>query len=478
MSELGDERDPETGAFDADEWFRAQFGGEQSPPVPPEAPAPPVHPTQPTQPAPYAAPTQPTQPAPYTAPAQPAPYAAPALPPQGVPFTPPPTLVNPPSVTPPVQPPAAQSDLPPWAQPPAPQPPAPQPPAVQLPPAQPPAQPPVAPVYPPAATPVAPPAVQPPAPFGAPPVVPSAAPPTFEPAPTQLSPIIEPEPTQPAEIITSAASTGAATELFARPDDGGALDALFGSDSFQEYDDALISAVPRSSKRGGDGDAPDGERPPLGRTQKVLLWVAGSLVAVLALVAIFFVGTRIPLLLGPAPGAEPLPSASASPSASATPRPVGPVPPGEYRWDEIWGGECIDPFVDAWQEDVSVVDCATPHGGQLVLRAPFPTAAPAGEASTGGTGDGTTDDGTTESLIDDVPYPGEEALAAQMSLLCSAAGVIDLTAAAGVTDLQVQGAYPVSEEQWDAGERDYFCFVSRSSGEPMTGSLAIPAPAV
>ncbi|MDX2025033.1 hypothetical protein [Microcella sp.] len=372
MSELGDERDPETGAFDADEWFRAQFGGEQAPPVPP------------------------AQPAPYT----------------------PPPLVSPPAATPPLLPPAAPSELPPWAQPPT-------------------------------------------------------MPPGYEPAPTQLSPIIEPEPTQPAEVIASPAVAGAPTEVFAQPDDGGALDALFGSESFQEYDDALIPVVPRSSRRGGDGEGPEGEKAPLGRTQKVLLWVAGSLVAVLALVAIFFVGTRIPLLLGPAPGAEPLPTASPSPSATEIARPVGPVPPGEYRWDEIWGGECIEPFVDAWQEDVTVVDCATAHGGQLVLRAPFPEPAPTGEAAT----DSATE-GTTAGLTDDVPYPGEEALAAQMSLLCSAAGVINLTAAASVTDLQVQGAYPVSEEQWDAGERDYFCFVSRSSGEPITGSLANPAPAV
>jgi hypothetical protein len=38
----------------------------------------------------------------------------------------------------------------------------------------------------------------------------------------------------------------------------------------------------------------------------------------------------------------------------------------------------------------------------------------------------------------------------------------------------VQGAYPATAEQWEAGQRDIFCFVSRSSGEPLTGSIAVP----
>ncbi len=425
-SELGDERDPDTGAFDADEWFRAQFGGDSEPAPPPVVPPPAV-------PAPPVAPTTPVVP--------PAPVTPPPLVP---PLAPPPAPSTATPAYPPAFPPAGSPQFPPAA----------------------PAVPPAQPAFPPAV----PPSPVPPSPM------PLSAPPFTEPAPTQLAPIIEPEPTQPAEIIPAGPATGAATELLAQPDDGGALDALFGSDSFQEYDDALISAVPRSNRRGGGGggdgvdggEGTPGEKAPLGRTQKILLWVAGSLVAVLALVAIFFVGTRIPLLLGPAPGVETLPTPSASPSASATPRPVGPVPPGEYRWDEVWGSECIEPFVDAWQEELRVVDCATPHGGQLVLRAPFPSPQSTTEPAP---------EGAPTGLVAKIPYPGEEALAAQMSLLCSAAGVIDLSAAGGVTDLQVQGAYPVSEEQWDAGERDYFCFVSRSSGEPITGSLAVPPPA-
>jgi len=385
---MSDERepDPDTGAFDADEWFRTQFGGEQ-PPVPPAPAAPP------TLPPPAAPPTPPP------------PAAPPTLPPPTTPF-----VAAPPPTTPSV-------------------------------------------AVPPPTTPFA--AEPPPA--------------LIEPAPTQPAAVIEPEPTQPAEIVppavAGAGAGDAATELLREPEQGGALDELFGETSFQEYDDTLIPAAPRSSRRGdaggasgGDdgGDAPDGasaERAPLSRNQKVLLWVAGSLVAVLALIGVFVVGTRIPLLLGPAPGAEPSPTATPSASPSATARPVGPVAPGEYRWDELLGGECLEPYIDAWQDEYTVVDCAQPHGGQLVLRAPVPP--PAGATEVG-------------------PYPGEEVLAAQMLLLCSGPGVLNLSAAGGLTDIVVQGAFPVSAEAWDEGEQDYFCFVSRSSGEPLTGSLAVP----
>jgi len=394
------EPDPDTGAFDADEWFRTQFGGEQPPaPVPPASVPP--------------------------APVSPPPAASPALPPVTPPTFPPPTT---PYVTAP-------------------------PPATPF-------------VAPPPTTPFV--AAPPP---GTPPV--SAPPPLVEPAPTQPAAVIEPDPTQPAEIVPPAPAPGfagagdAATELLREPESGGALDELFGETSFQEYDDTLIPAAPRSSRRGdgggasggdGGGDGPDGAgtdggRAPLSRNQKVLLWVAGSLVAVLALVGVFVVGTRIPLLLGPAPGAEPSPTATPSASPSATALPVGPVAPGDYRWDELLGGECLEPYVDAWQDEYTVVDCAEPHGGQLVLRAPVPP--PAGATEVGS-------------------YPGEDVLAAQMLLLCSGPGVLNLSAAGGLTDIVVQGAFPVSAEAWDEGEQDYFCFVSRSSGEPLTGSLAVP----
>jgi hypothetical protein len=47
----------------------------------------------------------------------------------------------------------------------------------------------------------------------------------------------------------------------------------------------------------------------------------------------------------------------------------------------------------------------------------------------------------------------------------------------GVNDLQVQAAFPVTEAQWAAGERTYYCFANRAGGEPLTGSIAGPGPA-
>ena len=64
-----------------------------------------------------------------------------------------------------------------------------------------------------------------------------------------------------------------------------------------------------------------------------------------------------------------------------------------------------------------------------------------------------------------------------MNLLCTAPGVIDVKAVSGMADLQVQGAYPATAEQWDAGARDYYCFASRSSGEKLTASIAGAGPA-
>jgi hypothetical protein len=122
----------------------------------------------------------------------------------------------------------------------------------------------------------------------------------------------------------------------------------------------------------------------------------------------------------------------------------------------LLGGECLADFDDPWAEEFTVVDCAEPHPAQLVYRGVFPPSA-----------EGVTDD----------PFPGTEALQGQLALLCSAPGVLDLAAAGQYTDVQFLGSYPATSEQWDAGDRSYYCFVNRSSGEPLTGSLAVPPPA-
>lgn len=310
-----------------------------------------------------------------------------------------------------------------------------------------------------------------PNPFDAPGTPPPAAPPVappaeWEPQPTQAMERIEPEPTQ---LLTPAppggAPTGETQALVPAPrrppggaviEPGSALDALFGEERFREYergpDPSEAPFADRSRSRELVRVDPGSPPPPpreLGRTAKVLFGVGGGLLALVALAALFLVGTRLPDLLGPAPAvvASPTPT----PSASLGPLAQGPVPPGEHSWDELLGGECLEPYTDAWQERYTVVACDTPHAAQMVYRAYFP-----------------------EALAGD-PFPGQESLAAEMSLLCSAPGIVDLPAAGAVSDAQMQGSYPVTAEQWRK-DPSYYCFFSRSSGESLTGSVALPHP--
>ncbi|TFD48186.1 hypothetical protein E3T55_14050 [Cryobacterium frigoriphilum] len=194
------------------------------------------------------------------------------------------------------------------------------------------------------------------------------------------------------------------------------------------------------------------------RRPRTLVWVLAGVLVVIVLVGLFFVGQR---LGGGAPVAvstpTSTPSAAATPTAAPTPTPTAAAEitamqsAGVHPWNTLFGGECLEPYDSPWAEEFTVADCGAAHTAQLVFRGAF-----GGDAVT--------------------VFPGEAELAAQINVLCSAVGLIDLTAAAAVADVQVQGSYPVTDEQWTAGERHYYCFVSRSSGEPLTGSLAGPGP--
>lgn len=184
----------------------------------------------------------------------------------------------------------------------------------------------------------------------------------------------------------------------------------------------------------------------MGTTQKVLLWVAGGLVAALALVGIFMAGTRLSDTLLPEPQAAE-PSVAPSVAAEAQPLVLGPVAPGEYDWDALLGTECLDPFVSAWEEKFTVVDCAAPHAAQLVFHGFF----------------------ADESFA---PYPGLEELRSRINLLCTSPATVNYSIASQFSDIQVTASYAVTEEDWDGGERDYYCFVNRPSGQAFTQSVA------
>ena len=189
------------------------------------------------------------------------------------------------------------------------------------------------------------------------------------------------------------------------------------------------------------------------RRPGILVVVAIARGAVAVLAGLFLLGTRIPEWTAapapePSPSVEPTPSATPSPEPStAPPRPTAPAAPGVVEWTALAGGECLDPWVDPWQLEYTVVDCAQPHPAQLTWRGPI------------------SDDPAAA-------YPGEEALAAQVPIVCGGSSAIDLAAAGAYADIVVLAAYPVSAEAWAAGERDWFCFVTRSSLEPLTGSVA------
>jgi len=302
------------------------------------------------------------------------------------------------------------------------------------------------------------PAASPPQPAAPEPVTPEPVAPEpaapWELGQTQLMP--QPEPNLFATELFASEAAAPATELLGSSSlesDGAdaGLDALFGESQFREYDTGVLSsdespfaAKPASVEPGSEPAAPAG----ISRAQRILISVAGGLLALLALVALFFAGTRLPALF-----AHQTPVSSTSPSASPTPsstaRPVGPVANGVHAWDELLGGECLNPFTNPWAEKFTVVDCATPHPAQMVFRGTFDTAT-------------------------DPTFPGADKLQAQISLLCAAPGVINLAAAGAYSDAQVQGSYAVTEQEWVDGEHDYFCFVSRKSGQPLTGSVALP----
>ena len=316
----------------------------------------------------------------------------------------------------------------------------------------------------------------------APPAEPPAEPPAPEqpaPAPTPAPSPAEPEATQlirhvePPEEPQAPAPDTFATDIFATDppppfdppppvdpapaaDPDSAIDALFGETQFREYEPGVLdpNESPFAARTAQlDPESPDAPatRAGVSRTQKVLLWVAGGVVAVLALVALFFVGTRLPALLGPAPAVV-ISTPSATPSPTSTVKPVGPVANGVHPWTALLGGECLDPYTNPWAEKFTVVDCTKPHPAQMVFRGTFDTSS-------------------------DPSYPGVEKLQAQISLLCAAPGVINLAAAGAYSDIELQGSYAVNSDEWAEGEHDYFCFVSRKGGQPLTGSVAVPPPA-
>jgi len=248
------------------------------------------------------------------------------------------------------------------------------------------------------------------------------------------------------------------------PDDSHALDNLFGEERFVEYQSGRDSESPFERPVVASAAAPtdlvaqssgprapqsSGPRAPLPKLQRSLVWAIVGLAAVLALGGLFLLGKTIAPSFAAAPVIEPAPSTAPSASPEAVPEILGPLVPGTYDWDDLLGTECVDPWGSAWDQNFTVVDCGEPHAAQLVYRATF-----------------------DDSAID--VYPGFDVLQSRMNLLCASSKNIDYSAAKKYDDIQLSASFAAIESDWVDGQHDYFCFVSRSSGEQLTTDVAKP----
>ncbi|MGL4340470.1 MAG: septum formation family protein [Rhodoglobus sp.] len=237
------------------------------------------------------------------------------------------------------------------------------------------------------------------------------------------------------------------------------IDVLFGhSDQVSAIPGAKASLSPGASppKPGpqSEGNAltlyrrsPVTVDPSPSRGQKALIGIAIAVVASLVLVAMFLLGARIGQK-APSPEASTAPSASLSATPSNAGAGTGPVAVGDHPWDQLRGGECLTPYESPWEQNYTVVDCKQPHSGQMLAKGVLP-----GDA--------------------DAVYPGLAELQASTSLLCAATTVIDYSASSGLTDVQIAASFPADAEQWDEGDRNYYCFVSRSGDAELVGSMAV-----
>ena len=214
-------------------------------------------------------------------------------------------------------------------------------------------------------------------------------------------------------------------------------------------DAARVPAPPAPASPSRRASGPRGPR-------RTALWVGGAILLVLLLVGLFYLGQR--LASSAAPDAAPVATATAAAEETPTPSPTptdpvqGPAAAGTQAWDALLGGECLEPYTTPWEEEFTVVDCGSEHHAQMVARVALPQ-----------TGDA---------------FPGEDAVRDSADELCIADTVIDYGAARAYEDVQYQSAYPITQDEWTAGDRDAYCFVSRAGGGAFTGSVGKPQPPV
>ena len=182
---------------------------------------------------------------------------------------------------------------------------------------------------------------------------------------------------------------------------------------------------------------------PRGQTIFVSLWVLGTLVVLALWGGAFWWGQNVG---SPEPIAEPETEEVVEPAVEFPALGPPSKPPGTWAWDELRGGECIARFSDAFAEEFDVVGCTSPHTAELVRAELL-------------------------SADADEEYPGEAAVLADAREICDVRDLINIEVAKEYSDLRTAYSYPVTKEQWEAGERGVYCFVYSDSGESFTTSL-------
>jgi len=141
---------------------------------------------------------------------------------------------------------------------------------------------------------------------------------------------------------------------------------------------------------------------------------------------------------------DPAPTPLGLPPRPTHTTPVATVP--EQPVGGIAVGACLQVFPSPSASSCPVIDCGSPHIAQVLSKGVLPQSA-------------------------DAPFPGAQALNAQVGDLCTAPGLLDWDwVAVWNEDVQVELRYPDSATQWTSGDRAYECFVDTYSRHELTGT--------
>jgi hypothetical protein len=180
-----------------------------------------------------------------------------------------------------------------------------------------------------------------------------------------------------------------------------------------------------------------------GQTIFVSLWVLGTLVTLGLWAGAFVLGQT-----GGAPDDGAIEEAVDVAEIVAQFPELGPPPQaaGTWAWDELRGGECLSEFSDPFAEQFQVVSCSSPHNAELLHAELL-------------------------SRVASEPYPGDPAVLAAARAACDVRDLVNIEVAQEFSDLRTSYSYPVSQDQWEVGERAVYCFVHSESGATFTSSL-------